>query len=369
MTATAGTARYGTVFGTTLYQADDPSTYNPQKITVQVSNGGVPVAGCEVAFAADHGNGWVFPDAKTTDASGRLSAYWTAGTLPNQAATATIAIEGGGSSSANINGNAQPIAETRGNSIHFTAYASSSYTEYEVQVTPVTAPPTTYYETQGWSGAYGGIQFDGASTQVLFSVWSTDSQSAQLRDGGACNVTVKFSGEGTGTSCRLRFPPSANGAVPGLPSDYMLRAGDTYQTHLLVSYPDDCNDQCTDYTFTFTDLTRHLGPISLGTQRYMAKVEPSYNDSFVEDWGSSPGDDCISAGARTAYFHDMRARVAGTWKPIVSGSFSPNFVPTNSEICANYYAGVESGKFLLSSGGDTLVGPPLFGKRRQLTLQ
>jgi hypothetical protein len=361
LTPSAGTARYGTVFGNTLYQNKSPSSYQPQKLTLQVTRGGGVVPDCAISFTTDPGNGWVFPDAESTDEQGKLSAYWTAGNRSNQVTTAGILLEDGSSSLARITGTALPSDETRSDSIHFRSSVSDSYTEYEVQVTPLTAPPTTYYETQGWQGAYGGIQFNRDRSQVIFSVWNVGAQSAELRDRAACNQIVAFSGEGSGTSCRLSFPPSAHGSVPGLPSDYMLRPGDTYKTHLRVSYPSDCG-YCTDYSFDFTDVTRGFGPISLGTQRYMAKAVLHDNDVFVEDWSSSAGDDCISAGARSAYFHDMRALVQGVWQPVQSGSFSPNFVPDNNEICANYFAGVDAGRLLLSSGGDSRVGPPAFGE-------
>ena len=366
--ANAGSARYGTVFGPSLYVDDQPATYQPEKIAVKVTNGGLPVKDCEVAWLAASGNGWLFPDSAKTDASGKLSAYWTAGSVAKEHATASIALVGGGTSQTAFDGAAQPSPETRGDSIHFVSSPGGSYSEYEVQVTPLSAPASTYYETQGWEGAYGGIQFDGASTQVLFSVWDTGGKSSKIQDAGACNKTVMFGGEGTGTSCRLLFPPSKNGAIAGLPSDYVLKAGDTYKTHLSITFPTDCGGACTDYTFSFSDVTRGLGPISLGTQRYMAKADNDYNDVFIEDWDSQVGDTCISAGARTAYFHEMRALIQGTWKAVKKGSFSPNFVPANHEICANYQAVVAGQKFLLSSGGDEYVGAPLFDATRTLSL-
>lgn len=368
LTPDAGVARYGTVFGPTLYEDDVVSSYDPQKISVKVTSGGAPVSGCEVAFDTEPGHGWVFADAAVTDADGVVSAYWTAGDVASESARAFITLEGGGTSEATITGSASPSPETRSNSIHLNYDVPGEFAEFKLQVTPLTAPESTYYSTLNWTGAYGGIQFDGATTKVIFSVWDTGGKSSLITDDGVCNETVQFGGEGTGTSCRLIFPPSAHGAIAGLPSDYELVAGDTYETHLVVTHPSDCGGTCTDYTFTFTDVTRGLGPISLGTQRYMENVSPYWASSFVEDWWSVAGDDCISAGARTAYFHDVQARIGGSWKPIEHATFSPNFKPDNHEICANYEGSVVDGKFLMSSGGDEHVGPPLFGDDVDLTL-
>lgn len=361
-------ARYGTVFGDSLYYDDQADSYNPLPLQVQVMRDGEPVAYCSVTWGAPDGQGWLFAEASQTDADGVASAYWTAGTAAEQTATASITWDTGEHREAEFKGLAYPSDETRANSVHFTTYSDDPYTEFAVRVTPLTAPSSTYYETQGWIGAYGGIQFDDDGTQVLFSVWDTDGKSSQITDPGACNKLVQFGGEGTGTSCRLTLPPSEHGAIPGLPDDYNLVPGDTYETHLVVTYPNDCDGACTDYTFTFTDVTRGLGPISLGTQRYMDRVDNYYNDSFIEDWWSEAGDDCIGAGARTAYFHDIRAKVDGAWHAIEEGDFRPNFVPTNHEICANYDAYAVGQKFLISTGGSDHVGEPLFHEGRSVSL-
>ncbi len=364
VTTSAGYANYGNVFGSSYYQANTPSTANPKKIQIKVTKAGAAVSGCEVGWSTAARNGWVFPDSKTTNASGFISAYWTAGDLSSQVATASINLSGGGTSQTSITGSAQPGPQTRGDSIHLTSYPGGSYTEYKVQVTPQVVGPTTYFATQGWEGAYGGIQFTStAQNKVIFSVWDVDeSRKAEFKSTGACNEIVGFGGEGTGTSCRLSLPPSKYGAVAGLPNDYMLKVGDTYQTHLVITFPTDCGGTCADYTFYFTDVTRGLGPVSLGTQRYKQKANNTYNYSFVEDWSSSAGDTCISAGARTARFHSIQAKIGGVWKAVTSGTFDGVYRPDNTEVCSNYYGGVVStGNFLLSSGGSALVSRPLFG--------
>src|SRR5262249_6201599 len=161
--------------------SNQSATYNPQKIRVRVRNGGVPVSGCEVAWQNAVGHGWVFPDALKTDANGEVSAYWTAGNVASETTKAFIALAGGGTSSVNLTGSAAASPETRTDSVWLRYDVPGAYSEFKVQVTPVTAPATTYYSTINWDGAYGGIQFDGASTLVLFSVWDvTATQKAEF---------------------------------------------------------------------------------------------------------------------------------------------------------------------------------------------
>jgi len=373
----AGFAEFGSVFSSTLYERDVEATHNPKALVVEVKSAGAPVVGCEVGWQTAAGHGWVFPNGKVTDAEGRIRAFWTAGDQDSQSAVARIEVEGGAAQTVTFTGKATPSERTRTDSVYIHYDVPDTYTEFKVRVTPMTGPQSTYYSTLNWPGAYGGIQFDeygGPITKVLFSIWDVDpTKKAEILDPGHCNELVGFGGEGTGTSCRLLLPPSEHGPIAGLPDDYMLKPGDTYETHLVVTYPADCAT-CTDYTFTFTDVTRGLGPISLGTQRRKEKVEPWYGSGFIEDWWDEPGDHCLNSGARTAYFHDIQAKIKGNWQAITSASFDPIYKPGNHEICANYFFGVESGKFLMSSGGTEHISRPIikgdseFGERPKESL-
>ncbi len=359
----AGFAEYGSVFSSTVYQRDVKGSHNPKALVLEVKNEGGPVVGCEVRWETAAGHGWVFPNGKVTGADGRIRAFWTAGDQESQSALARIKVDGGADQTVTFTGKATPDERTRTDSVHIRYEVPGTYTELKVRVTPLTGPQSTYYSTANWPGAYGGIQFDDyageKTTKVIFSVWDIDAgKKAEIKDPGLCNETVGFGGEGTGTSCRLLLPPSKHGAIAGLPDDYMLKAGDTYETHLVVTYPADCAT-CADYTFTFTDVTRGLGPISLGTQRYKEAAEPWYASGFIEDWWDEPGDHCLNSDVRTAYFHDIQALTKDGWKAITSASFGAVYLPENHEICANYFFGTKDGKFLMSSGGSELVSRPI----------
>jgi len=329
-----------------------PDDHNPQAIQFRVTLDGSPLEGCEIRFEIEDGNGWFFPAFRQTNNNGDLHGYWTAGSIiGDQTMSAYITWPSGERRYLNISGEVTDTS-TRTNSIHLNYEPSGEYEEFSIRATPGTGPRATYYSTINWAGSYGGIQFDGDTTKVLFSTWDTNGMDAEIIDDGSCNVVHDFGGEGTGVSCRLILPPSVHGSIPGLPDDYMLVPGDTYETSIQIS---DCGTNCQDYSFFFTDITRGLGPISLGTQRYKSDWINNWASSFVEEWW--PHGNCLSA-ERSVLFHDVKAKVNGEWEYFDQARFGPNYIPSNNEICANYYAeGTEDG-FQLSSGGDRLVGQP-----------
>lgn len=341
----------GTVFGSAALSGQGEN-HAPTKLQVQVTNDGQPVAGCEVRFRAATGNGWGFGASNVTDQQGNLYGYWTAGKAGQNSISAVIALEGGGESAVAFTGNVA-AHESRTDSVHLYYDVDDSYTEFKVRITPLTAPPATYYSALNWTDAYAGIQFDGDTTTVIFSVWDAGGEKAKITDEGACNALVGFGGEGTGTSCRLKFPPSMQGAVAGLPNDYRLEPGNTYELHLSMA-PSPSGG--TVHSLTFTDLTRGLGPISVGAQTTGTTFDGGgHASSFVEEW--TEHGDCLS-NSRAVLYHGQRAKVAGAWQDIKSAAFSPNYITTNNEVCGNYLARELDGTFLMSSGGTDYVGRP-----------
>ncbi len=341
----------GTVFGSAALTGQGEN-HAPAKLQLQVTKGGQPVPGCEVRFRAADGNGWGFGASKATDQQGNLYGYWTAGKSGNASISAVIALEGGGDSKVDFSGTVAEHA-SRTDSVHVYYDVNGSYTEFKVRITPLSAPPATYYSALNWQDAYAGIQFDGDTSLVIFSVWDAGSEKAKITDPGACNAMVGFGGEGTGTSCRLKFPPSKNGAVAGLPNDYHLEVGNTYEIYSTMAKSASGGSA---NTLSFTDLTRGIGPISLGTQTTGTAFKGGgYASSFVEEWTEHGS--CLS-NSRSVLYHGQRAKVGGTWQDIKTGSFNPNYIKTNNEVCSNYLlAGVDN-TFLMSSGGAQYVGRP-----------
>jgi hypothetical protein len=116
------------------------------------------------------------------------------------------------------------------------------------------------------------------------------------------------------------------------------------------------NGSGTAHTLSFRDVSRGIGPISLGTQTTGTAFQGGrYASGFVEEW--APHGSCLSAG-RSVYYHDLQAKVGSTWQPIKTAHFSPNYINTNNEICGNYFADVRTGMFFMSSGGSDYVGRP-----------
>jgi hypothetical protein len=341
----------GTVFGSAALTGQGEN-HAPTKLQVQVTKQGQAVAGCEVRFRAAADNGWGFGASRVTDQQGNLYGYWTAGKVGQNSISAVIALEGGGESTAVFTGNVA-AHESRTDSVHLYYDVDASYTEFKVRITPLTAPPATYYSALNWQDSYAGIQFDGDTTTVIFSVWDAGGEKAKIADEGACNALVGFGGEGTGTSCRLKFPPAKQGAIAGLPDDYRLEPGNTYELHLSMT-PSPSGG--TAHTLTFTDLTRGLGPISVGTQTTGTPFDGGgHASSFVEEW--TEHGDCLS-NSRAVLYHGQRAKVGGSWQDVTSAAFSPNYVTTNNEVCGNYLARELDGTFLMSSGGKDYVGRP-----------
>lgn len=341
----------GTVFSSSPLSGQGQN-HAPAKLQVSVTNGGQPVSNCEVRFHAATGQGHGFGASKTTDQQGKLYGYWTAGASGAATISAVIALEGGGQSKVDFTGTVSDH-DTRTDSVHLDYDVDSSYSEIDVRVTPLSGPPATYYSALNWRDSYAGFQFDGQTTMVIFSVWDAGGEKAQIINQGACNVTVGFGGEGTGTSCRLRLPPSEHGAIAGLPDDYMLELGNTYELSLSMAASPSGG---TAHSMTFRDLTRGIGPISIGTQTTgTAFSGGGYASAFVEEW--TEHGDCLS-NTRAVLFHGVRAKVGGSWRDIRRASFSPNYIPSNNEICGNYLATTLQETWFISSGGSDYVGRP-----------
>lgn len=164
-TPDAGWARSGGVFSSTLYQVVDlperpagwvnslrPSLLSARVFDVQ----GRPVPNCEVRWSTASGNGWIFPDAPTTDPQGRVRAVWTAGSAASEQVSLSMQPAGGTLETGTISGSAQPH-RARSPSIHLNYAVPERWDLFSVDVTPLTFPTTTYYAAIGFEGGYFGF--------------------------------------------------------------------------------------------------------------------------------------------------------------------------------------------------------------------
>ena len=337
-----------------------PDDHNPQSIQFQVTLDGSPLEGCEIRYKIDDDNGWFFPAHRQTNTNGETHGYWTAGPIiGDQAMSAYITWTTGEKRYLNITGEVSDVRLIAA-SIHTIYQFSGEFEEFSIRATPGTGPRGTYYSTINWHGSYGGIQFvNSDTTMIIFSTWDTGGRDAQITNNGSCNEIVGFSGEGTGVSCRIRLPPSDYGDVAGLPDDYMLVTGHTYQTSIEIQ---DCGTNCQSYTFLFEDITRGLGPISLGTQRYMSDSINTRASSFVEDFYRQGN--CVEgyqgeSAERSVLFEDIEALVDLEWENDPVLKFHAVYDGWPEEICSNYYSEITESGLLVSCGGDRLVGPPI----------
>lgn len=338
ITSSAGVARMGSVYSTTLYDPSNETnntTHNPKKIQVRVTKNGVAKANCSVAWAPNNGtaSGWVFPDSAVSDANGYVSAWWVAGTATNQRVNVSIQQTDGVTKSASITGTAYGHA-TRANSIHVN-WQSPAWDRFSVDVTPQTWPATTYYSTMGFNGGYTGIQ----SHQTLFSLWDVNGVSPVVIDQGISTCS-SFGGEGTGIKCEAPITP---------------KTGVTYRFELETSLVAGGKQ---DYTMYFTDLTNNTRK-KLATMRVPTVLNQSGAAAFVEDWWTE-ANTCLNNAVRSAKFSNVRYRNQATqaWANIVTGTGSAVYTPNHNEICVNYKFDFSNGVFTATSGGLN-VGYPL----------
>ena len=334
--------------------------HDPLAIQFQVTLNGSPLEGCEVRFEIEDDNGWFFPAYRQTNNDGMIYGYWTAGSIiGGQNMSAYITSPSGEKMYHNLSGEVSDVRLIAA-SIHSKYQFSGEFEQFSIRATPGTGPQGTYYSTINWKGSYGGLQFvDSDTTMVIFSTWDTNGRDAEIVDNGSCNEITGFGGEGTGVSCRIRLPPSDYGGVDGLPDDYMLVTGHTYETSIEIQ---DCGTNCQAYTFLFEDITRGFGPISLGTQQYKSDSINNVASSFVEDFYRYGN--CIDgyqgeSAERSILYHDIRALVNGQWEHTTQSTFNAIYDGWPEEICGNYYSERTESGFFLSSGGDRFVGPPI----------
>lgn len=338
VTSSAGTARIGSVFSTTLYDPTNETnntTNNPKKLQVRVTKNGVAKAGCSVIWQPQNGtaSGWVFPDSPVTDANGYANAWWVAGTAKNQSLSVSMQQTDGVIKSVPITGTAYAHS-TRANSIHV-SWTTPTWEQFKVDVTPQTWEPTTYYMAIGFDGGYSGIQ----SSQTLFSLWDVNGVSPIVVDKGISTCT-NFGGEGTGIKCEAPIVPKV-----GVAYRFEL------QTAVVVAGKQ-------DYTMYFTDLSTNLRK-KLGTLRIPVIKQQSGAYGFVEDWYTE-GSNCLTNAVRSAKYSNVNFfdTTKKAWVAVTAAKGDAVYTPNHNEICSNYKFDFANGVFNLSTGGSS-VGYPL----------
>lgn len=346
----AGFARMGSVFSTTQFDPDITSnnqTHNPEPIGFEVlDKEGHSVVGCPVLLMPGNGCGWVFPSEVASDAQGKVEAWWTAGYVENHVLTARINTDDGTISSAQVTGIAEPHL-TRSTTTFADFSVTGPYEGIAVNITPLTFPATTFYSALSIPGAFCGFQNKSNTNEpsledkwVLFSVWDTATAAVEIVDTGAAQCD-RFEELGTGVKCTMVF-------------DWQIDVTYQFWMDLTTSV-----EGTTDYSLMLKDPTESLDEwITVATLRYGEEIKPSIAGAFVQNWGDWQ-DSCLENESRKLYISNIQEFVDGQWLAVREATFRADYFPNRNEVCKNYYYGVQGSMFLWSTGGDSLVGPPL----------
>ncbi len=195
----------------------------------------------------------------------------------------------------------------------------------------------TYFMVCGWNKGYFGLQEQGKGHKVLiFSVWDSGQNDPQaVTEGERTKLifkdekvrTGRFGGEGTGGQSFF---------------DYDWKVGETYR-FLVTSKVDRQRTEYAGYFYVSEDKAwKHLVTFSTVTG---GKHLGGYY-SFVEDFKRD----------RVSTTHVRRARFGNGWVCSVDGDWSALMrarFTADSNPVMNINAGVEGGRFFLTTGGQT----------------
>lgn len=221
-------------------------------------------------------------------------------------------------------------------SVHL-AYAGKESLAFYNEVTVNDSGPGTYFAVCGWDRGYFGMQELGNGKKLLiFSVWDSrqndpkavaEKQRATLVYKDEKVRVGRFGGEGTGGQSFF---------------DYDWKAGQTYR-FLVLAKPGEERTEYAGYFYVPEDKTwKHL--VTFSTITGGKPLRGCY--SFVEDFKR---DKVSTTRVRRAHFgNGWLKSAAGEWAPIGSARFTADANPAQ-----NIDAGMDAGRFFLTTGGDT----------------
>lgn len=221
-------------------------------------------------------------------------------------------------------------------SVHL-GYTVPESTAFYNEVAVARSAPGTYFMVCGWSKGYFGIQELGNGKKLLiFSVWDSGQNDPKAVDPEKRvkllhkdeKVRIgRFGGEGTGGQSFF---------------DYDWKIGETYR-FLVTAKADGERSEYSGWFFVPEDKAwKHL--VTFSTITGGKHLSGCY--SFVEDFKR----DRVSAGkVRTAAFGNGWVKSkAGEWTALAKARFTADRNPV-----LTIDAGVEAGRFFLTTGGDT----------------
>lgn len=238
-------------------------------------------------------------------------------------------------------GGVSSAAEPRAaRSVHL-GYEAADATAFSVEMTILASTPGSYFMAAGWNTGYFGLQeLADHRKVVIFSVWDPtagdDPNAVGEKDRVEClahspDMRIKrFGGEGTGGQCMGDFDWQL-----GAPVRFGVTATVEGDTTAYAGYVQAPGGEGWKHLVTFR--TRTGGQPLRGLY------------SFVEDFrrdGRSPNE------VRRARFGAGWARtVDGTWAPLRRARFTASGAEWEAKDSID--AGLDTGQFLLATGGDT----------------
>ena len=335
-TTTANVARPGA-----LYAAPPLDPYTPRPIGVRLTTAaGAPVGGCDVAWTPAPGSGWVFPIGRSTDANGRVDAWWTAGPDASQTLRAAVMGADAGEVSITINGTAEPKRTSPARV--YVQYASQTFDAFSVEVVPQVAGIDANVGALWTSSCGMGMSTDASSdggppTTLAFAFcWNSNADPTTVFDLATSTCGEIPGSPGSGTYCTR---------------PYAWKVADAYRfdletRHVVAGH--------TDYAFYVASVATGER-VKLVELRYGGGGRPSAAYSYLQNEDFAPS--CLETELESALFRNVEKTDGDVTTAIGSATFTRDYDAMQNEICANYTYGVVDRAFFISTGADR-VGPP-----------
>jgi len=379
-------ARVGSLFGSGFYLPGQSQllpvdeVYQPAELAVRVlDEGGQPLVGCEVVFATEESSGYAFAASPSSDADGKVSFLWTAGSAAEQTMEAHVLTDEGKWLSVSAQGEARahdeapmssdpdPLLGTRFTALGLSFPTGTATESVRVRFLPHTFPPSAIYSVFTTSGfelwlingstetaevgtlsdveRLGFFRVQGSNTlagSVLFSAEPGTCMPSGMDM--VCNEPAAWS-LGEETTWRIDARPVAPGEIV---SDYEYGS------------PPACAGEvgCTDFSIYL--LRAGDDPELRAIMRSPIVDDMSVRSAFLDaDFGdeSAFASSCLLT-EQSSYFVAHEVLSAGEWTPSVDGELGASPFGFRGEVCANYAAYPRDGGYFLSAGGPSPVSTP-----------
>ncbi len=325
-----------------LYAAAPIEPYVPRPVTARLTTtAGAPVGGCDVTWTPAPASGWVFPIAASTDADGRVDAWWTAGPDAAQALRVSVSDGKGGGASMIMSGTTEPRG-SRATRVYL-QYPVDAFDAYSVEVIPEPAPQESTFGALWTLPCGAGLTSDPSGDggppvlRAFAFCWDSDMEATAVLDpsGSSCHP-IGTAGTLQGTWCSQLYP---------------WKAGEPYRIdletrHALAGH--------TDYVFYVTTVASGERT-KLVELRFGGGDRPSAAFSYLQ--GDAIAASCLETEQLSALFRNVTQIDNGLSTNLRAATFTRDYDAESNVICANYDYGTSDGAFLLSTGG-MRVGPP-----------